>query len=72
LATDEGGLVNETPLSEPWAAFGLLVLGLILFYMAACIDTGGPAGPARRALTVLSVLASGASLVGAVVVAVLS
>jgi hypothetical protein len=64
--------VNDTPLSDPWAAFGLLVLGLVLFYLAACIDTGGPSGPGRRALTRLSLLLSGASLVAAVVVAVMS
>ncbi len=67
-----GPRVNDVPPSTPWAVIGLLVLGVILFYAAFVIDTGGPPGAVRRTGTRLLVLVSGVSLVAAVVVGALS
>src|ERR1700712_500093 len=67
-----GSTVQDTPPATPWASIGLLVLGLVLFYAAARIDTTvGLRGRVSRALITVLFLLSGATLAAAVVVGVL-
>jgi hypothetical protein len=64
--------VNTGPPSTPWASIGLLVLGLVLFYAAARVDTAPRLHDrVSRALSKVLFLLSGASLAAAVVAGVL-